>query len=186
MYWFLIPLLLSFACNISSASTAFYSRSLGQRGGQLASAVLRNVFGLPLLGVAFVLAARAPAPRLILESVGVGVAGWLFILGGAALILWAVFSLRARSAAPSMGDTLVRHGPFAVVRHPLYGGVFLELDGAALLRPTWPMLVCCLLTAGWLLVQARAEEQDLLQRIPGYRDYMRQVPRFLPRLRRSK
>ncbi|MEW6718271.1 MAG: isoprenylcysteine carboxylmethyltransferase family protein [Chloroflexota bacterium] len=184
MYLFLILLLLSFICNISSAFTAAYSLRLGQRRGQLLSAVLRNVFGIPLLGVSFVLAARRPAPRLFAEVVWVDTVGGLLIIAGAVLILLALVVLRGRSAAPSMTDTLARHGLYAIVRHPLYDGVFCELAGAVLLRPTWPILLSCLLTAGWLVVQARAEEHDLVQRIPGYREYMAQVPRFIPRLRR--
>lgn len=183
MYLFLIPLLISFACNGASAFTAVYSKRLGERGGQLATAVLRNVLGLPLLGVAFALAARAPARRLSGESVPQDAAGWLSLLVGAGLIVFSVATLRLSAAAPSMKDTIVRHGPYARVRHPLYAGVYFELAGAALLRPTWPMLLCCLLAGGWLQVQARAEERDLSQRLPGYRDYMEQVPRFIPRLR---
>ncbi len=182
MYLFLIPLLLAFTCNVASAFTAAYSHRLGQRRGQLASAVLRNVLGIPLLGLAFVLAGRWPAPRLLASRMWVDAVGWLLIVAGAVLILWALAALRGRAAAPSVTDTLVRHGPYALVRHPLYDGVFCELAGAALVRPTWPVMLSCLLTAGWLLVQARVEEQDLRQRISGYGDYMAQVPRFIPRL----
>lgn len=32
-----------------------------------------------------------------------------------------------------------------------------------------------------LIRQARLEEIDLIQRIPEYREYMRDVPRFIPR-----
>jgi protein-S-isoprenylcysteine O-methyltransferase Ste14 len=97
----------------------------------------------------------------------------------------ALAALRWRAAAPSVTDTLVRRGPYARVRHPLYDGVFCELAGAVLVRPTWPIALSCLLAAGWLEVQARLEEQDLRQRLPGYEDYMAQVPRFIPRLGKS-
>lgn len=182
---FLIPLFLSFVFNLASTFTAAYSRRLGERRGQLLSAVLRNILGLPLLAVAFVLAARQPAPRLLPPAWWLDAAGWLFIAAGALLILWALRALRVPAAAPAAGDALVRHGPYAHVRHPLYLGVFCELAGGALLRPTWPILLSCLLTAGWVVAQARAEERDLLQRIPGYRAYMEQVPRFVPRLGKS-
>lgn len=181
MYVFLIPLLLAFACNVASAFTAAFSHRLGERRGQLTSAILRNVLGLPLLGVAFVLAARLPAPRLITSSGLTDAAGWSLLVAGAALILWALVAIRVQAAAPSVSDTLVRHGPYALVRHPLYDGVFCELVGAAIVRPTWPVTLSCLLTAGWLMVQARAEEQDLRRRLTGYDDYMAQVPRYIPR-----
>jgi protein-S-isoprenylcysteine O-methyltransferase Ste14 len=180
MYLFLIPLFLSFAFNLASAFTAAYSCHLGAWGGQLLSIVLRNVLGLPLLAVAFVLAARLPAPRLLPAYRLIGAAGWLLLLAGALLIIWALLALRWSAAAPSVGDILIRRGPYAYVRHPLYDGVFLELAGAALLWPAWPVLLSCLLTAGWVMLQVRAEEMDLRQRISAYRDYAEQVPRFIP------
>jgi protein-S-isoprenylcysteine O-methyltransferase Ste14 len=184
MYLFLIPLFLSFTCNLASAFTADYSQRIGQAGGQRVSAVLRNGLGMPLLAVAFILAARRPAPRLIPKGVWTAAAGWVLLVNGAALIIWALAALRWRAAAPSLEDTLVNHGPYALVRHPLYDGVFFELAGAILVRPTWPVTLGCLLTAVWVLVQAGVEERDLQKRISGYRAYMKQVPRFVPRLRK--
>lgn len=184
MFLFLIPLFLSFSCSIASAFTATYSQRIGQAGGQRVSAVLRNGLGMPLLAVAFILAARRPAPRWIPKSVWTDAAGWVLLATGAALIFWALAALRLRAAAPSLGDTLVRHGPYALVRHPLYDGVFFELAGAILVRPTWPVMVSCVLTGVWVMIQARVEERDLLQRIPDYQAYMKQVPRFFPHFRK--
>jgi protein-S-isoprenylcysteine O-methyltransferase Ste14 len=178
---FLMPLFLSFIFNLASTFTAFYSRRLGARPGQLISAVLRNVLGLPLLGLAFVLAARQPTPRLLGESWLLDAAAWLLFILGTGLILWSLLAIRLQAAAPSVSDALVEHGLYAYVRHPLYDGVLLELGGAALVRPTWPMLLSCGLAAGWVIVQAWAEEQDLLQRLPGYKAYIQRVPRFVPR-----
>lgn len=85
---------------------------------------------------------------------------------------------------PSVKDTLVRHGLYAYVRHPIYAGGFAIVAGLALIRPTSAFVIACILGFIWLIVQARLEEIDLLQRMPDYKDYMKQVPRFLPRLRR--
>ena len=148
MYSFLIPLLLAFSCNLASVYTTYFSERLGQRRGQLLSTVLRDILGIPLLGVAFVLAARWSAPRLFAQVWWVDILGWLLIVGGAGIILWALAALRWRAAAPSVTDTLVRRGPYAWVRHPLYDGVFCELAGALLVRPTWPIALSCLLAAG--------------------------------------
>ncbi len=85
---------------------------------------------------------------------------------------------------PSVKDTLVRRGLYAYVRHPIYAGGFVILAGLALLRPTFAFVLACVLGFIWLVVQARLEEIDLLQRMPDYKEYMKQAPRFLPRLRR--
>lgn len=183
---YLIPLGLSFGFNLASAFTLAYSRRWGRRGGQLISAVLRNLLGLPALGIAFALAALTPAPRLLAPSLGLEASGWILMGLGTALIVGALWSIRRPAAAPAADDALVQQGLYAHVRHPLYDGVLCELAGAALARPTWPILVCSLLSAGWVVAQALAEEHDLKQRLPGYRAYMAQVPRFLPRLGRRR
>jgi len=85
---------------------------------------------------------------------------------------------------PSVKDTLVRHGFYAYVRHPIYAGGFVVVAGLALIRPTRAFVTACALGFVWLIVQARLEEIDLLQRMPDYKGYMKHVPRFLPRFRR--
>jgi protein-S-isoprenylcysteine O-methyltransferase Ste14 len=83
---------------------------------------------------------------------------------------------------PSVQDTLIRHGLYAYVRYPIYAGGMVILVGLALLKPTTVFVLACGLCLAWLVVQARLEEIDLLQRLPAYREYMEEVPRFVPRL----
>jgi len=113
------------------------------------------------------------------------VIGLLAILAGGLIILITLVAIRSSSAAPSMRDRLVRNGLYAHVRHPIHSGAFLEFAGLFLLRPTQPIAVACVLGVIWVLVQTKLEEYDLLQRLPNYREYMSQVPRFLPRFRRN-
>jgi protein-S-isoprenylcysteine O-methyltransferase Ste14 len=185
MYVFLIPLLSSFLFNLASTLTVVYSRRLGARSGQLISAILRDLLGLPLLGVAFALAAIQPVERLLQETGLLDGLGWLLIIIGVLQILWSLLVIRLKAAAPSTADGLVNTGPYAWVRHPLYVGVYFELAGASLVRPTWPILLSCLLSAGWLYAQAVLEEQDLRQRLPAYAGYMQRVPRFIPHFRKK-
>jgi protein-S-isoprenylcysteine O-methyltransferase Ste14 len=51
----------------------------------------------------------------------------------------------------------------------------------ALLKPTLAVALASVLAALFLVVQAFLEEIDLLQRLPAYREFMEQVPRFFPR-----
>ena len=87
------------------------------------------------------------------------------------------------SYEPSARDSLVQEGLYARVRHPIHSGVFLELIGLFLLRPTRVVTLACAAGIAWVIIQTRFEEFDLLQRLPDYRPYMARVPRFLPRLR---
>jgi protein-S-isoprenylcysteine O-methyltransferase Ste14 len=91
-----------------------------------------------------------------------------------------------RAAMPSVRDTLEVRGLYAHVRHPMYGSMLLEFVGLALLNPTLAVALACALGIGWVVLQVRLEELDLLQRLPAYREYMERVPRFVPHLSRRK
>ncbi|MBI2865312.1 MAG: isoprenylcysteine carboxylmethyltransferase family protein [Chloroflexi bacterium] len=186
MYIFLIPLLLGFALCGASAFTAAYTRRWGENAGQMFTAVLRNVLGIPLWSIGLALAWLTPGPLLLTRSTILQAPGLLLI--GIALVpmIWGHLALGWRTHMPSMRDTLERRGPYAHVRHPIYAGGLLGFTGLALLRPTTGFLVACALGVGWLVVQARLEELDLVQRLPAYREYMRQVPGFVPRLWRRR
>jgi protein-S-isoprenylcysteine O-methyltransferase Ste14 len=180
---YLALLVVGFACNLASASTTAFSRRWGARRGSLITAVLRNVLGIPVWAAGFVLAARAPAPLLLSRTTVTESAGWLLVAAGGTVILFALATLRARAAKPSTSDALAHTGLYARVRHPIHSGTLLEFLGLALLAPRLPVLIACALGVVWILAQTWREELDLVQRLPEYRDYMRAVPRFVPRLR---
>ena len=179
---FLLPLLLGFAFFSASAFTAAFSRRWGESHGQLASLVLRDVLGMPLWVAGLVLAALTPSAWLFPPGPVTRTLGWQLILTGAFIILLALRTVGLRSLVPSVQDALVHNGLYAYVRHPIYSGVILEFLGLALLRPQKMLALACVLGIAWMLLQARLEELDLLQRIPAYRAYMKQVPGFFPRL----
>jgi protein-S-isoprenylcysteine O-methyltransferase Ste14 len=184
MCGFLIPLLLGFALNGASAFTAAFSRRWGRRCGTLLTLLLRVGLGMPLWVTGLSLAARAPGePGL---PAWLALPGWLAVLAGSGIMALALMAIRARAALPSTSDALVEHGLYARVRHPLYTGLLLTLAGLVLVRPTLLLALACALCAGWVGIQAWLEEYDLLQRVPGYGDYMRRVPRFVPHVRRPK
>lgn len=186
MYVFLIPLLLGFALGGASAFTTAYSRRWGERGGQLVTMILRNVLGIPLWLVGFVLAWLAPASLLFTPSMVTHTLGWLLITVGSIPVIWGHLILGLRTHMPSVRDTLVTRGLYAHVRHPIYAGALLIFVGLALLRPTSSVVLASAIGFGWAIIQARLEEIDLMQRLPAYREYMKQVPRFVPRLRQRQ
>jgi len=186
MSWaFIIPLALGFAFNAASAFTSAYARRWGETGGRIASFILRNVLGIPVWAIGFVLAVRAPSHILLPRAVATAVAGWILIACGGAAILWALRALGWRAVAPSTRDTLVADGPYRYVRHPIHIGTFLEFVGLWLLVPSLAVTVACFVGIGWLWVQTLVEEADLRERVPGYREYVAHAPRFVPRPRRQ-
>jgi len=135
------------------------------------------------LGVA--LATKTEAKLLFEPSVATKVLAWAFFALGSILMIWALVLLRLRSFRPTEKGTLVDRGLFAHIRHPIYSGLHLDFIGLILMRPT--VLALMVGALGWIFVfvHARFEELDLVERVPPYRAYMRRVPRFLPRFRRS-
>ncbi|MEW6584170.1 MAG: isoprenylcysteine carboxylmethyltransferase family protein [Nitrospirota bacterium] len=177
-------ILFGFALVGASAFTAAYSKWWGEKGGQWATIILRNLLGIPLWFTGFVLAWTEPSPFLFDPDITFKLIGLFLIILGSIPFIWGHVELGWRTHMPSVKDTLVRHGLYAYVRHPIYAGGFAIVVGLALIRPTQASVTACMLGFIWLIVQARLEEMDLLQRMPDYKDYMKQVPRFLPRLRR--
>lgn len=183
MYLFLIPLLVGFIINSASTFTSFYSNHLGERGGRLASIILRDVLGIPVWAIGYGMAAFASTTQLFNPIYISLTLGWLLILAGVVIIFTGLVSIRWRAAAPSIQDTLVTQGIYAHIRHPLYSGMILELTGLFLWIPKISVLVACVLGVIWVIIQSRLEEMDLVERLPAYKEYMQRIPRFVPRLR---
>ena len=182
MLWFLVPLLIGFTLNVASAYTAEWSGRWGERRGALVTAVLRNVLGIPVWTVGLILAVRTVSPALFAGAPVVEVAGWLLLAAGCAIIALALHALRSKAALPTARDALVERGLYARVRHPIHAGMFLVWISLVLVHPTVAVALASGLGAVWTLVQTGAEEQDLVRRIPAYGDYMRRMPRFVPKL----
>lgn len=83
-------------------------------------------------------------------------------------------------------DEVIADGPFAVVRNPLYVFSFIGIAGIGLQSGMVTLLV--LLVVAFMLYYPRVvahEEAFLLHKFgEAYRAYMREVPRWLPRLSR--
>jgi len=186
MFLFLVPLLTGFTFNSASAFTSYISRLLGEHGGRIACVVLRDVLGIPVWAIGYVMAVREPSAYLFKPTFFTSVLGWSFILAGGAVIIAGLVSIRWRAMAPSVQDTLVMQGIYSHIRHPLYSGMLLELIGLFIYIPSVTVLVACVLGAVWVMIQARLEEMDLVQRMPPYQEYMQQVPRFVPKVRLQK
>ncbi len=183
MFLFLIPLTVGFACNLASAfTTAFYHR-YGEKQGRLMTILLRDVFGIPVWSLGFLLAVQSTSPALFASKASLQLIGWLLTAAGGLVILAALYTIHLRSIAPSVRDTLFQSGLYRLIRHPIHSGVMLELAGLILISPTLTTAAACSVGLVWVQLQTRFEEYDLLQRLPGYRNYMERVPRVFPRLR---
>jgi protein-S-isoprenylcysteine O-methyltransferase Ste14 len=184
MYWFLIPLVLGFASNLASALTTTYSVKWGKTGGTFVTILLRDIFGIPVWAIGFVMAISESTHMLYEVTLILKIIGWLIIVTGGVIIIVALVSIRTKAAAPSTHDSLVKDGIYSRVRHPIHSGTFLEFIGLFILWPSLQVGIACALGIIWILLQSGFEEKDLIKRIPEYKEYKSKVPAFVPGLRR--
>ncbi len=120
-------------------------------------------------------------PDLVITTLGLLLA-WL----GFATTFWARFALGGNwspTVVVKDGHELIRKGPYALVRHPIYSGVLLALLGTCLALPLAKVWIGAALILVSFSIKARAEER-LLAPVFGekFQDYMRTTGRFVPRL----
>jgi protein-S-isoprenylcysteine O-methyltransferase Ste14 len=159
-------------------------RAVSRRG-----ATIRTAGGLAALApyffwVPYAVIALRPGPELTVPPALAWV-GLAFSVLGVAFSLWAIVTLgRHYDLVLEVHEDheLIREGPYAVVRHPVYTGLALHFAGLCLATGN------LLLIAGTLLVsypafylRASAEERLLRERFGAeYEKYAREVPMLVP------
>ena len=79
--------------------------------------------------------------------------------------------------------TLVSHGPYYWIRHPLYDSVALLTMAISLIAANWFLFVTGVVLLCLLIIRTRTEEENLVARFgDSYRRYMQRTGRFLPRI----
>lgn len=128
-----------------------------------------------LAPVAGLRAGEWPAP--------VAVVGGVLVLGGLGVAALASVTL-GRSLSPfpkpNARSTLVEHGVFSVVRHPIYGGIVLIALGWSLVWGSLATAVGALVLLAFFDIKARREEGWLEARFPGYAAYKGRVRKLIP------
>lgn len=102
------------------------------------------------------------------------------------LVYW-VFSSLGKNVTPTVvtrrESTLVTHGPYRWVRHPLYTVGFLAYAGFSLLAANWFIFAILLLAFPFLHMRTPIEEARLVDRFgEDYLRYMEHTGRYLPKL----
>jgi protein-S-isoprenylcysteine O-methyltransferase Ste14 len=113
----------------------------------------------------------------------------LLALGGS-LLVWTFRSLGRNltdTVVTRREHTLVAHGPYRWIRHPLYTTVAILTTAIPLLTANWFLLIVGPIAFALLVMRTRTEEANLVARFgSGYRAYMERTGRFLPRLGASR
>jgi protein-S-isoprenylcysteine O-methyltransferase Ste14 len=107
----------------------------------------------------------------------------VLVAAGAALALAGLLRLGRNLTPlpyPRESGVLVERGIYALVRHPIYGGLMLLALGGALGRNGVVPLAVAALLAVVLAAKSRREESWLESKHPGYAAYRSRTRRFLP------
>jgi len=135
------------------------------------------------IGVAF--AARGPEPRMEAAFLAV------------AFLMWAIGMILAWTSVTHLGKQfrvqaglyedheLVRTGPYAVVRHPIYAGLLAMLLCTIIVLTPWRWAIMALVL--FLIgteIRVRTEDKLLAGRFgEAFEDYRKSVPAYLPFVR---
>jgi protein-S-isoprenylcysteine O-methyltransferase Ste14 len=122
--------------------------------------------------------------QLYLVTVSIALAGLLAVLIGVAFSIWSRLMLGgnwSNRVTVKENHTLVRSGPYRIVRHPIYSGVLLGMFGSAIqrggIRCFAGVLICGL--SFWL--KTRAEERFMVQSFGDeYLQYRHNVNALVP------
>jgi protein-S-isoprenylcysteine O-methyltransferase Ste14 len=118
---------------------------------------------------------------LWLRSTGVGV-----VAVACGLLVWTFRSLGKNltdTVVTREKHTLVFHGPYRWIRHPLYVSAALLMAATSIIAANWFLLISGALVFGLLINRTQIEEANLLARFgDSYRTYMKRTGRFLPRI----
>jgi protein-S-isoprenylcysteine O-methyltransferase Ste14 len=117
----------------------------------------------------------APGNPLLLACY---VAGW--VLGGWSILSMGIGNINA-GPDPLPGGRLVKHGPYATIRHPMYAAILLVIIPLLINHFTFMRLAVTVLLTVNLILKIRYEEQRLtLSYCNKYRDYTAGTWQLIP------
>ena len=121
-------------------------------------------------------------------------ASWMgvaLVIAGLAFAIWARVHLGGNwsgTVTVKQGHELIRSGPYAWVRHPIYTGLITAVFGTAVASGTMPAAVGLAIVTASLVRKSRVEEEFMRNTFPDeYPRYSAEVPALIPfaRPRRS-
>jgi len=116
--------------------------------------------------------------RLVGVLVGIGL-----VATGIVLALRGVVDLGGAMTPlphPRDGAALVQTGAYALVRHPIYGGLILVAFGWAIAQASVGAVILAAALATFLRLKSMREERWLEVRYPEYASYRSRTRRFIP------
>lgn len=168
---------ITYAYWLRSRSRARRGPTIAERGGL--AKYLPLFVAVPYAVVIFRPGPALPAsPAVVLIGLSISIAGIAFAI-------WSARTLGRHfdvEVEVHRGHEVVRSGPYAIVRHPIYTGLAIHFIGACLATGNWVLILGTLfVTFPGLYLRARAEEELLRGQLgDAYDRYAREVPMLAP------
>ena len=165
--------------------------ALGTRKTAVSESVWFRILRLGILGITFVLL-LSPWLRVgwlgrrFLPDIAIArTVGVTLTAAGLLLCIWARRTLGeywSDKVALKVDHQLIRRGPYAHLRHPIYSGVLFAIAGTALAIAEWRGLIALVLLGTNYFVKAKREERLLAARFgDNFAEYKRQAGFLAPR-----
>jgi len=122
--------------------------------------------------------------QLYTVTIPIALAGLLAVVTGVAFSIWARFMLGGNwssSVTVKENHTLVRSGPYRIVRHPIYTGILLGMLGSAIQRGGMSCFVGVLFCVLSFWLKSRIEERFMVQSFgEQYLQYRHEAKALVP------
>lgn len=166
--------------------SSFSAKPIKQRGGGGATRLLVAVAAFLLLFRAYDPRWGALRNRFLPDALWIVWTGAILTAVGVAFAIWARIHIgRYWSASVALKEShkLIRTGPYARIRHPIYTGILLAILGEAVAIGTYVALLALAVITIGLWFKARREEALLAGEFgPAFEEHRRSTGFFLPRL----
>jgi len=184
---------------VAFIATAAYYRIQSQRSGESLDRTKEGwpiLIGVRLTGLVMAvstvaLLCKAAWLEPVLSPVPEGVR-WLGVAGFLCAVVWLLWMFH--TLGRNLTDTVVTrrdakfvdHGPYRLVRNPMYTGVLLFGVSLGAALGTWLLPFLAVVIFAMFAIRTRIEERYLIERFGDqYRDYMERVGPFFPGLGRG-
>jgi len=147
----------------------------------------RALHVVPLLLVGVLIAQRhlpaAMTSRYLPRQAVLDATGTIMVAAGLGFAIWARQHLGRNwsgTVTVKQDHSLVRRGPYAYVRHPIYSGLLLALLGTAVAIGEWRGVVAFVLALLAFLRKIWLEENRMREVFPEYEQYRQHTAALIP------